>query len=284
MKYLHGKLFANSRRKIITQGKIVLSFAFIKKIFANSKILIALLVLILSGCSTTPKDESNANTPLDPLESINRPFWDFTWDYADKYVLKPTSQAYVDNVNEDVRAGLYNMAMNLNEPSSIINKLLQGKFTDAAKNTGRFLLNSTIGLFGIFDPASDFDWTRDQEEFGEVLGSYGVGDGPYIVVPALGPSSVREEVGDYVDRYYWPLAIIDFWPNLLRVGVLGLEQRATLADQEQLINDSVDSYEFVKNAYFQNMKYKVYDGNPPIEIDESEEDLEAFMDEFDEID
>ena len=100
----------------------------------------------------------------------------------------------------------------------------------------------------------------------------------------MGPTSVREEVGDYVDRYYWPLAIIDFWPNVFRAGVLALEQRAVLADQEQLINDSVDSYEFVKNAYFQNMKYKVYDGNPPIEIDESEEELEAFMDEFDEID
>ena len=266
------------------QGKVVLSFTFIKKSSTNIKVLVTLMVLVLSGCSSTPNNETTANAPLDPLESINRPFWTFTWDYADKYVLKPTSQAYVENVNEDVRTGLYNIAMNLNEPSAIINKLLQGKFSDAAKNTGRFVLNSTIGLLGIFDPASDFGWNRDQEEFGEVLGSYGVGDGPYLVVPAMGPTSVREEVGDYVDRYYWPLAIIDFWPNVLRAGILGLEQRAALADQEQLINDSVDSYEFVKNAYFQNMKYKVYDGNPPIEIDESEAELEAFMDEFEEID
>lgn len=268
----------------MTQGKIVLSFALLKSLLTNTKLLVPLLILALSGCSSLPKEDVNASTPSDPLESINRPFWDFTWNYADKYVLKPTSQAYVENVNDDVRKGLYNMAMNLNEPSSIINKLLQGKFTDAAKNTGRFVLNSTIGILGIFDPASDFGWNRDQEEFGEVLGSYGVDDGPYLVVPAMGPTSVREEVGDYVDRYYWPLAIIDFWPNLFRVGVLGLEQRAALAEQEQLINDSVDSYEFVKNAYFQNMKYKVYDGNPPIEVDENEEELEAFMDEFEEID
>ncbi|MDO6444343.1 VacJ family lipoprotein [Colwellia sp. 1_MG-2023] len=261
-----------------------MSFAFLKNISTTLKLFAALFLLVLTGCSSTPKVENSSTAPLDPLESINRPFWDFTWDYADKYVLKPTSQAYVEYVNEDVRTGLFNMAMNLNEPSSIINNLLQGKFSAAAKNTGRFVLNSTIGLLGIFDPASDFGWTREQEEFGEVLGVYGVGDGPYLVVPAMGPTSVREEVGDYVDRYYWPLAIIDFWPNLLRVGVIGLEQRAALADQEQLINDSVDSYEFVKNAYFQNMKYKVYDGNPPIEVDESEEDLEAFMDEFEEID
>ena len=261
-----------------------MSFANKKNISSKLKLLATLFLLALTGCSSTPKVENSVSAPLDPLESINRPFWDFTWDYADKYVLKPTSQAYVEHVNEDVRTGLFNMAMNLNEPSSIINNLLQGKFSAAAKNTGRFVLNSTIGLFGIFDPASDFGWTREQEEFGEVLGVYGVGDGPYLVVPALGPTSVREEVGDYVDRFYWPLAIIDFWPNLLRVGVIGLEQRAALVDQEQLIKDSVDSYEFVKNAYFQNMKYKVYDGNPPIEIDESEEDLEAFMDEFEEID
>ncbi|GAA6203370.1 MULTISPECIES: VacJ family lipoprotein [Thalassotalea] len=261
-----------------------MSFAFIKNFSTNSKLLASVFLFVLAGCSSTPKVEQNANAPLDPLESINRPFWDFTWNYADKYVLKPTSQAYVEYVNEDVRTGLFNMAMNLNEPSSIINHLLQGKFSAAAKNTGRFVLNSTIGLFGIFDPASDFGWTREQEEFGEVLGVYGVGDGPYLVVPAMGPTSVREEVGDYVDRYYWPLAIIDFWPNLLRVGVIGLEKRAALADQEQLINDSVDSYEFVKNAYFQNINYKVYDGNPPIEVDESEADLEAFMDEFEEID
>lgn len=233
--------------------------------------------LLGSACSSTTSADK------DPLESINRPMWTLTWDYADKYVLKPTSQVYVDNVNEDVRKGLFNMAMNLNEPSAIINSLLQGKFSDAAKNTGRFVLNSTIGLFGIFDPASDFGWNRAQEEFGEVLGAYGIDDGPYLVTPITGPTSVREEVGDFVDRYYWPLAIIDFWPNLLRVGVLALEQRAALTDQEPLINNSVDSYEFVKNAYFQNMKYKVYDGNPPIKIDESDEDLEAFMDEFEEI-
>ena len=103
------------------------------------------------------------------------------------------------------------------------------------------------------------------------------------MVPALGPSSVREEVGDYVDRYYWPLAVIDFWPNIVRSAVLGLEARAALVDQEQLIKESIDSYEFVKNAYFQNMNFKVYDGNPPIIVNAEEEaELEAFLEEFDE--
>ncbi len=246
-------------------------------------IFLVLLISLLAACSSTPSsDNEGLSDPKDPLESINRPIWSFTWDYADKYVVKPTSEAYVEYMPTGFRTGLHNVALNLNEPSTIINNLLQGKFSEAGKSTGRFVLNSTIGLFGFFDPASDFDWMRNQEEFGEVLGSYGVDDGPYLVV--LGPSSVREEVGDYVDRYYWPLAIIDFWPNLFRQAVLGLEKRAALSEQEQLITDSIDSYEFVKNAYFQNMEYKVYDGNPPIVVDEEGEDeIDSFLDELDEI-
>jgi len=243
-------------------------------------ILLIICLVQLVGCSSI--SSTDTSDPKDPLESLNRPSWTFTWDYADKYVARPASSAYVEYVNADLRGGVYNMALNLNEPSAIINNLLQAKFSDAATSTGRFLLNSTIGLLGFFDPASDFGWSRKQEEFGEVLGSYGVGDGPYIVVPVLGPTSVREEVGDYVDKFYWPLAIIDFWPNVLRVAVVGLEQRAALSQQEKLIDESIDSYEFVKNAYFQNLQFKVYDGNPPIEIDADEEaELEAFLDEID---
>jgi len=243
-------------------------------------VILMVCILALTGCSSTP---SNLSDPKDPLESINRPFWTFTWDYTDKYVTKPVSSAYAEYMPSGLRTGVYNMALNLNEPSTIINNLLQAKFTDAAASTGRFLLNSTIGLLGFFDPASDFGWSRQEEEFGEVLGTYGVGDGAYLVIPALGPSSVREEVGDYVDSYYWPLAIIDFWPNIVRATIVGLETRAALSQQEKLIDESIDSYEFVKNAYFQNMEFKVHDGTPPIKINADEEaELEAFLDEIDE--
>jgi len=246
--------------------------------------LILLSVIFLSACSVTPTNEG-VNDPRDPLEIINRPFWTFTWDYADKYVAKPASELYTAYTPPFLRTGLYNMALNLNEPSSAINNLLQLKFTDAAKSMGRFVLNSTIGLLGFYDPASDFDWSGEQEEFGEVLGSYGIGDGPYLVIPALGPSSVREEVGDYVDGLYWPLVVIDFWPNLVRLGILGLEKRAAIRDQEQLVVESTDSYEFIKNAYFQNMNYRLYDGDPPIVIDENEEaEIDALLEEFDDID
>lgn len=246
--------------------------------------LVLFFVIFLSACSSTPADEG-ANDPRDPLEQINRPFWTFTWDYADKYVAKPASEFYTTYTPLFLRSGLYNMALNLNEPSSAINNLLQLKFTDAAKSTGRFVLNSTVGLLGFFDPASHFGWSGEQEEFGEVLGSYGVSDGPYLVIPALGPSSVREEVGDYVDGLYWPLVIIDFWPNLVRWGVIGLEKRAEVRDQEQLLVESTDPYEFIKNAYFQNMNFRLYDGNPPLVIDEDEEaEIDALLEEFDDFD
>lgn len=255
-----------------------------KSLFRNSRSIVLLLVIFLSACSSTPADKE-LNDPRDPFEEINRPFWTFTWDYFDKYVAKPASEFYTTYTPTFLRTGLYNMALNLNEPSSAINNLLQLKFSDAAQGSGRFLLNSTVGLLGFYDPASDFGWSGEQEEFGEVLGSYGVGDGPYLVIPALGPSSVREEVGDYVDGLYWPLAVIDFWPNIVRLGVLGLEARAGIRDQEQLVNESSDSYEFIKNAYFQNMNHRLYDGNPPIIINEDEEaEIDALLEEFDDID
>jgi len=257
------------------------------------RFLILVVIITLSGCSTTPEQQeqayetesANIGDPRDPFEVINRPFWTFTWDYVDKYIAKPASDVYTTYMPPFLRTGLYNMALNLNEPASIINNTLQLKFTAAAKNTGRFFLNSTIGLFGFYDPASDFDWSGEQEEFGEVLGSYGVGDGPYLVIPGLGPSSVREEVGDYVDGLYWPMVVIDFWPNLARLGILALEKRAAVRDQEQLVVESEDPYKFIKNAYFQNMNYKLFDGNPPIIINQAEEDeLDALLDEFDDFD
>lgn len=250
-------------------------------------------MLLMAGCSSTPDSHEQENEehnsyitdPRDPLEVINRPFWTFTWDYVDHYLARPITEVYTTYTPPFLREGLYNVALNLNEPASIINSVLQLKFTNAAKSTGRFVLNSTIGLFGFYDPASDFDWSGDQEEFGEVLGTYGIGDGPYLVIPGLGPSSLREEVGDYVDGLYWPLAVLDFWPNMFRLGIIALEKRAAVRDQEQLLLESEDPYEFIKNAYFQNMNYRLYDGNPPIVVDEEEEaEIDALLDEFEDMD
>jgi len=238
--------------------------------------------LLLSGCATTPAvDDANAD-PKDPFETINRSMWTFNWDVLDKNIFKPAAQTYADHTPKVVRAGLYNMVLNLDEPSAAVDNLLQLKFADAAKSATRFVLNSTVGILGFFDPASHLGLIRREEEFGEVMATYGVGDGPYLMLPALGPSSVREEVGDYIDQLYWPLALIDFWPNVLRLTVKGLEIRAQLSEQEGLINDAIDPYIFVKNAYFQNMRYRVYDGELPVENNDSNDaEMDSFLDELD---
>ncbi|TKB45158.1 MlaA family lipoprotein [Thalassotalea mangrovi] len=233
-----------------------------------TRLVFACVAIVLTGCSTT---NSANNEHSDPLEPVNRAIWTFNWDYADKYVLKPASKTYVTYVPQPLRKGIYNVVLNINEPFSAVNSLLQLKVNRAAQTTGRFVLNSTVGLLGFFDVASYAGLTREEEEFGEVLGYYGVEDGPYLMLPLFGPSSVRDGTGDLVDSIYWPLAVIDFWPNVARYMVIGLETRAQLEDQEALLNDSVDPYEFVKQVYFQNIEYRLYDGNPPLVIDEEEE-------------
>ncbi|OUS23279.1 vacJ lipoprotein [Thalassotalea sp. 42_200_T64] len=243
--------------------------------------ILLLSIIFLSACATSNEQEVEYSDPRDPLESINRPLWTFNWEYLDKYLLKPASETYREYVPGPVRSGVYNVALNINEPFTAVNNLLQLKFQRAGKATGRFVLNSTVGLLGWFDVAKHAGLLREEEEFGEVLGTYGVGDGPYLMLPGLGPSSVRDEVGDLVDGYYWPLAVIDFWPNVARKVLIGLEVRGQLAEQEALLEDSLDPYEFVKNAYFQNINYKVHDGNPPIVIDQEEEDeLDDLLEEF----
>ncbi|TLU67696.1 VacJ family lipoprotein [Thalassotalea litorea] len=246
------------------------------------KIALAFVTLGLSACSTT---NSGDNEYSDPLEPVNRAIWTFNWDYADKYVLKPASQTYVTYVPSPLRKGVYNIVLNINEPFSAVNSLLQLKVNRAAQTSGRFVLNSTVGLLGFFDVASYAGLNRQEEEFGEVLGYYGVPDGPYLMLPLLGPSSVRDETGDFVDGLYWPMAIIDFWPNVARYMIIGLETRAQLEEQEALLEDSVDPYVFVKQVYFQNITFRLYDGNPPIIIDEDEEaeldaDLDDLLEEF----
>lgn len=265
-----------------------------RQIIISRYCLLFTTLLMLSGCASTSTNEElvkntgtteNFFSKRDPFEGFNRASWVFTWDYVDKYVAKPVTEIYTRYTPSFLRAGLHNMALNLNEPASIINNTLQLKFSDAAENSGRFLLNSTIGLLGFYDPASDFFWADNQEEFGEVLGFYGVGDGPYLVIPALGPSSLREEVGDYVDGLYWPMAIINFWPNIMRLSILAVEKRASVIDQEQLLAESSDAYEFIKNAYYQNMNYRLYDGNPPIIIDEAQEaEIDALLEEYNDFD
>ena len=217
----------------------------------------------------------------DPLEGFNRVMFDFNYHVLDKHIFRPVTLFYVDYVPEPVREGTNNFVRNWDEPSSAINNLLQANWSDSATNVGRFLINSTIGVAGVIDVASYLGMQRKLDSFGEVLGSHGVDNGPYVMLPVQGPSSVREEAGDYVDDLYWPLATLTFWPKVIQWALKGLNGRAALLEQDQLLDNSLDPYLFVKEAYFQNRAFKVHDGKLPEKVQpENEEYLDDYLDEL----
>jgi phospholipid-binding lipoprotein MlaA len=242
-------------------------------------------LLLLGGCAsqqTTTEQAQRYEDPNDPLESLNRTMWDFNYEILDEYILRPTAVAYVDYMPQIARIGLLNMADNLEEPSNSLNNLLQGKLDGTFISLGRFLLNSTVGLLGLIDVASEIGLEPREEAFGEVLGKWGLDTGPYLMLPALGPSDVRSSVGDFVDRSYSPIDGLNFYFSFLRMGIKALEGRASVIQQEQTLNSSADPYAFVKSAYFQNLEFKVKDG--VVEKSEEEEaledDIDAFLDDL----
>lgn len=215
----------------------------------------------------------------DPFESFNRSMWDFNWEVLDVYILRPLAVGYT-KLPGPVQQGTRNFVTNLEEPGYALNSLLQLKFKKAARGAGRFLINSTIGVLGIFDVADAMGIKRHKEDFGQSMAMVGVGNGPFVMLPGYGPTTIRDGVGDIVDGEIFPMYLID-WPwSLVKTGLKAVYSRADLIQQEQLINGSTDPYVFVKEAYFQNLNYQIYDGNPPIEEEEFELSDE-FLDEID---
>ena len=222
--------------------------------------------LSLFGCASNQAEQqadvANANEgdPRDPLEPVNRVMWDFNWEVVDAYLLRPVTVAYVTVMPDFARTGLLNAAQNLAEPANMLNNFFQGKPDEGMDSLARFALNSTIGLLGTIDVAGKLGITRQEEEFGETMGTWGVGTGPFLMLPLLGPNDPRSFSGDVVDGTVWPMAIINSNFAIARYLVSALESRAALLDQEQQIEQSIDDYAFVRNAYFENLAFKVTDG------------------------
>lgn len=237
-------------------------------------LLLAALVL-LGGCASTPADDPWAD-PRDPYEDFNRDMWEFN-EKLDDAVLRPAAVAY-SKVPQPVRKGLYNVVENLEEVASLVNNSLQGKVTDAGVTFWRFTINSTIGIFGIFDVASQIGLDKRKEGFGETLAYWGVWDGPYVMLPVMGPTVVVDRGGDVVDGMYFPVDDISGPTNVVRWVIKGLDARVKLMELEPMLEDSLDPYSFVKEAYFQRWRDKVYDGNPP-DLPEDELD-DDFYDQF----
>ncbi len=242
-----------------------------KKILA-----IAAVALLASGCASTPEKDAWADS-RDPFETVNRDLWDFNQELDDA-VLRPAAKAY-SHVPKPLRWGLSNMVENLDDFSSVINNLLQGKVADANVSLWRFTFNSTLGIGGFFDVATEMGLSSREEGFGEVLASYGVGDGPYLMLPAMGPTVPVDRGGDIVDGMYFPLDNLNGPLSVARWVIKGLEARIQLMELEPMLEDSLDPYSFVKESYFQRWQDKVYDGNPP--QPEPEEELgDDFYDQF----
>lgn len=228
-----------------------------------------LLASLLGGCASQQTaqqvEQNNApvqdtSDPRDPLEPINRVMWDFNWEVLDAYILRPITVGYVTVMPQFARTGLLNAAENLQEPANFMNNMFQGKVDDGMDSLARFVLNSTVGLLGTIDVASHIGIGEKEEEFGETMGTWGVGTGPFLMLPALGPNDPRSLTGSVVDGTVYPMAIIDGQFAIARYLVSILEGRAALISQEQQLKQSVDDYAFVKNAYFENLAFKVTDG------------------------
>ncbi len=243
-----------------------------------------LLASLLGGCASQQVSQQveqnntsvqDAGDPRDPLEPVNRVMWDFNWEVLDAYVLRPITVGYVTVMPQFARTGLLNAAENLQEPANFMNNMFQGKVDDGMDSLARFVLNSTVGLFGTIDVASHIGIVEKEEEFGETMGVWGVNTGPYLMLPALGPNDPRSFTGSVVDGMVYPMAIIDGQFAIARYLVSLLEGRASLIDQEQQLEQSVDDYAFVKNAYFENLAFKVTDGKSGYKALE-EEQLDDF--------
>jgi phospholipid-binding lipoprotein MlaA len=233
------------------------------------KIQLSLLLasLALGGCAST------GHNPKDPFESFNRGMYQFN-DTVDKAVAKPAAKAYNTVVPAPGRMMLSNFFSNLDDVVVTINDLLQFKVVQAVSDTGRVVVNTTVGLFGIADVATMVGLKKHNEDFGQTLGYWGISSGPYLVLPVLGPSSVRDGVGLYADSrvsMIRKIKHVDTRNEAYATDLLG--QRAALLDQENLLEEAaIDRYAFIRDAYLQHRQSLVYDGNPPREKLDDEED------------
>lgn len=209
----------------------------------------------LGGCAT--------HTPHDPLEPMNRVIYRFN-DGVDNVLMRPVAEGYRAVLPAFVRTGLSNVFANASDVSVALNNLLQGKPAHAASDVGRVLVNTTVGVAGFFDVATRFGLERHDEDFGQTLGRWGVGDGPYLVLPLLGPSNLRDAVGRVVDATTDPLAYVSKVRvrNSLR-GTRAVDQRADLLDASKILaTAALDPYDFVREAYLQRRRNRVHDGEP----------------------
>lgn len=225
-----------------------------------------LLILLAGGCATLPPNAGQ--DPRDPWEKVNRNVFEFNEGF-DEAILKPAAELWLQ-LPAGLRECFSNAFFNLRGPSIAINNTLQGKPEAAVSDVGRFMVNTIWGLGGCFDPASDLGLERHEEDFGQTLGVWGFEPGPFLVIPFLGPSNVRDAVGilgvePFLDlNFYIDEPALEYSIFALRI----VNARAELLQTGRLIDAAaLDRYSFIRDAFLQRRRSLIYDGNPPREID-----------------
>ena len=225
------------------------------------RLLLSGILLCLAGCATTGDGD-----PRDPFEGWNRGVYKFN-DKFDDYLARPVAETYEDWMPREVRSRVRNFFGNLADPFIGVNNLLQGKASEAFDDWTRFILNTTVGLVGIHDVATDFGLEKHNEDFGQTFGRWGAGPGPYLILPLLGSSNVRDGLGTALDIYTDPMGEvrpIDARNSL--IVLRGTQVRADLLDASRILQEAaLDKYVFQRDAYLQRRRSLVYDGRAPRE-------------------
>lgn len=221
-------------------------------------IALSLLMSLLPVAGVVAQEDTEKNP--DPWEGWNRAMFNFN-DRIDRWFMKPLAKGYKAVTPDPIETGIRNIFSNIGEVPNVINGLLQGDFKGAGYDTGRFLVNSTLGLAGVLDVAKHMNLPADTpEDFGQTLAVWGVGQGPYLVLPLMGPGTLRDTFGKPVDWYTDPTTYIDHTRTEITVKVLNLvDGRAALLDLEK--NITGDRYVFIRDVYLQRRAYLINNGN-----------------------
>lgn len=239
--------------------------------------LVVAFSILLAGC-TIAKPRTD-----DPWERWNRKAYAFN-DAADRTVIRPVAVGYRKITTPNMRRVLSNFFSNLRMPITMVNNLLQGRPKDFTRSTGRFVVNTTLGLVGFFDPASQMGLKLQEQDFGTTLAKWGVPDGPYLVLPLLGSTTARDVFRFPVDRFFDPLAWyagdrdLKYQAEYIPTWLFLVTLRSRGIDAEGLLEGVYDPYVFYRDAYRQQRVYQIYDGNPPVEVIEQ---LQGVGDDFD---
>ncbi len=228
----------------------------------------AVALALMTGCATVPAGGGAAN---DPWEGFNRKIFAFN-EKVDEAVLKPVAETYRDVVPQPLRNGVNNFLNNLYDVWSTANHFLQGKFQSGLEMGMRVLTNTILGAGGLMDPATEMGLTRRSEDFGQTLGRWGVGQGPFVVLPFLGPSTIRDTAGLLVDRQSAPSTLPRADADRYAVTAMELiNTRTNLLSTGGLVDQvALDKYSFIRDAYLARRRDALFDGAPPMDTFEDD--------------